>query len=264
MLHRSRARRGDGRESLPAETVEASSHPEGVLPVSAAGLALFISAVVGFQGVASLDRGLSGEDPASLARAAREQGDPARGAAVFHRPYFACVKCHEAGEGGNPLGPDLAKTDKGVTDEYLIESILSPSKEIKKGYEPIAIATADGRTVTGLLAEERPDAIVLRDPSQDGRLVTVAKKDIEERAAAPQSIMPPGLANLLASRQEFLDLVRYLREIADGGPRRALETPPRPLLDRRAPLARARARARSRRPDRRPRREEPQARQDDV
>ena len=40
--------------------------------------------------------------------------------------------------------------------------------------------------------------------------------------------MPAGLVNGLASRQQFLDLIRYLREIADGGPERAKALRPDP------------------------------------
>ena len=40
--------------------------------------------------------------------------------------------------------------------------------------------------------------------------------------------MPAGLVNGLASRQQFLDLIRYLREIADGGPERARALRPDP------------------------------------
>ena len=43
-------------------------------------------------------------------------------------------------------------------------------------------------------------------------------------------MMPVGQVNQLASRQQFLDLVRYLMEIRDGGPDRAaqLQPPPSP------------------------------------
>ena len=40
--------------------------------------------------------------------------------------------------------------------------------------------------------------------------------------------MPAGLLNGLDSRQQFLDLIRYLREIADGGPERARALAPDP------------------------------------
>ena len=80
----------------------------------------------------------------------------------------------------------------------------------------------------GLLAEERADRVVLRDPAQDGKLVTVLKRDIDERTDSGPSVMPAGLVNGLASRQQFLDLIRYLREIADGGPERARALRPDP------------------------------------
>ena len=96
----------------------------------------------------------------------------------------------------------------------------SRSQVIKKGFETVTIATVDGKTVTGLLVEEDADRVVLRDPARGtGKLVTILKTDIDERATIRgPSIMPAGLVNGLTSRQQFLDLIRYLREIADGGP----------------------------------------------
>ena len=48
--------------------------------------------------------------------------------------------------------------------------------------------------------------------------------------------MPAGLVNALASRQQFLDLVRYLMEIAEHGPARARACgPTRPSSRRRCP-----------------------------
>ncbi len=153
----------------------------------------------------------------ALAKAAREQGDASRGAMVFYRPDLLCTCCHSAGEQEPRLGPDLAKSGKEATDVYLVESILLPSKVIKKGFETVLITTKAGTTVTGLLAEERTDAIVLRDAAQDGKLITIAKKEIDERSDKGPSLMPEGLVNVLSSRQEFLDLCRYLMEIAEHG-----------------------------------------------
>jgi len=172
---------------------------------------------------------LLAEDPAALASAVRGQGDPARGAILFYQPFLSCTKCHAAGDGrGDTLGPDLAKLGKETTDAYLIESILSPSKTIKKGFETVTIATADGKSLTGLLAEDRADQVILRDPAQDGKLVTVLKREIAERKDNGPSVMPASLVNGLTSRQQFLDLIRYLREIADGGPERAKALRPDP------------------------------------
>jgi putative heme-binding domain-containing protein len=178
-----------------------------------------------------LQEQLASEDPSALARAAREQGDPARGAIVFYQKHLACTACHgDVGVDRPPLGPDLAAMGPGVTDAYLVASILDPSREIKKGFEPVTIATVDGKTITGLIVEDRPDRLTLRDPAEPGKLVTIAAADVEGRKVGGPSLMPAGLANALGSRQEFLDLIRYLREVADGGPARARALRPDPSL----------------------------------
>jgi putative heme-binding domain-containing protein len=200
---------------------------------------LFILALAAAgQPATSLDHQLRSESPETLARDARRLGDALRGAVVFHTPALTCVKCHEAASGTPALGPDLAAIGKDAKDAYLVESILDPSRAIKKGYETITISTADGRTLTGLLAEERPDAVVLRDPGQDGKPVTIPKADIEERKDGGISIMPAGLASNLNDRQQFLDLARYLMEIAEKGPSRERELKPRPEALVAAPLPR--------------------------
>lgn len=176
--------------------------------------------------VTSLEQQLSREDLASLAEAAREQGDAGRGAVTFYQPHLACSKCHATGDQNSSFGPDITKGGTDVTDVYLVESLLAPSKLIKKGFKTVTVSTTAGKIVTGLLAEERPDAIVIRDPSQPDRLITIAKDEIDERNDRAPSIMPEGLTNLLGSRQEFLDLVRYLMEITEKGPERAKELRP--------------------------------------
>ena len=179
-----------------------------------------------------LDQQLRREDPSALARDARRLGDARRGALVFYQPALTCTRCHvnERADAPPTLGPDLAALGKEVPDVELVEAILEPSKAIKKGYEPITIATDDGRTITGLLVEERPDAVVLRDPGQDGKPITIARGRIEQQSRRGPSIMPAGLVNALGSRQQFLDLLRYLMEIAEHGPARARALRPDPAL----------------------------------
>lgn len=168
------------------------------------------------------------EGAAELAKVARKFGDPSRGAVVFHRAALSCTRCHSAGEGEDAvrLGPDLAGLGKEATDAHLVESVLLPSKVIKKGFQTVAVTTTRGKVLTGLLAQERDDALILRDAAQDGKLITIPKKDVESRKDQVQSLMPDGLANLLGSRQEFLDLARYLMEIAQGGAERARQLRP--------------------------------------
>ena len=165
-----------------------------------------------------------------MAEAARQHGEAVRGAILFYQEHLTCRKCHEYGEESSPLGPDLTRPEKEVTDVFLVESILDPSKEIREGYEPIVVITDEGKTVTGLLVEDLPEKLVLRDPLADGEVVTIAKDEIDERVQSDLSIMPPGMMNQLANRQQFLDLARYVMEITRGGPSRALELEPEPSL----------------------------------
>ena len=186
--------------------------------------------------VPTLSQQLVNEKAETLAKAARDHGDASRGALVFHRVELNCVRCHAAGEESVRLGPDLAMIGKDTPDVHLIESILLPSKVIKKGFETVVITTKAGKTLTGLVAEERGDAVILRDSTQDGKLITILKKDIEERNDKGPSLMPEGLVNILSGRQEFLDLIRYLMEIAEKGPERARELRPAASLFAAAPL----------------------------
>ena len=177
----------------------------------------------------SLEQSLLKENPEALAKSVREEGDPNRGALIFFQPYLSCTKCHATSDSQeNALGPNLAKLGKDTTDAYLIESVLKPSSVVKKGFETVSIATVDGKTFTGLLAEDRPDSVALRDPAQDGKSIVILKADIDARKDNGPSIMPAGLVNALTSRRQFLDLVSYLRAIADGGPERAKELRPDP------------------------------------
>jgi putative heme-binding domain-containing protein len=172
----------------------------------------------------TLSQQLLKEAPKDIADAARERGDAGRGAVLFFQPFMTCAKCHDA-ETGTQLGPDIAQAGKDATAEHLIESVLSPSKVIKKGYEPLTITTVDGRTIVGLLAEEKNGTITLIDPA-GGKRVSILTSDIEKRTVGTQSLMPDGLVNMLSDRQQFLDLTKYLIEVSEGGPKRAKELRP--------------------------------------
>jgi putative heme-binding domain-containing protein len=178
----------------------------------------------------TLEARLLKEQPAALARAARTQGDPVRGAILFYQPQLSCTKCHSCGDKESPLGPDLARPASDSTDVYIVESLLAPSKVIRKGFETVIVTRTDGRTVTGLLAEDRKDALVIRDPAAGGQPVVVAKGDIESRSVGTTSLMPAGLVNQLADRQQFLDVVSYLIESAEFGPARARSLRPDPTV----------------------------------
>ncbi|HTU25437.1 MAG TPA: DUF6797 domain-containing protein [Pirellulales bacterium] len=186
-------------------------------------------------GAKTLDEQLRAEPAAALAAEAEKLGDPVRGAIVFYQPYLACTRCHLAANGGKPLGPDLTQWSEKPTATRLVEAILEPSKSIRKGFESTAVVTVEGKTLLGLVVEQTGEAIALADGS-GGPAVRIARSDVEQIAPGKQSLMPAGLVNSLASRQQFLDLVAYLVEIAARGPARALELKPAPALYAAVPL----------------------------
>ena len=88
-------------------------------------------------------------------------------------------------------------------------------------YAKTPFLSAEGNSYWDPLA-----ALTLTDPAANGKRVTVPKADVVRRSAGTRSLMPDGLANLLSDRQQFLDLARYLIEVAEQGPARAAELRP--------------------------------------
>ncbi|MFZ4079711.1 MAG: DUF6797 domain-containing protein [Pirellula sp.] len=181
---------------------------------------------------------LKSKTPSQWAVLAREQGDSARGVNVFYRNSLACVRCHlpnqtqtqpQARPQARPLGPnlghsaELTASDK-LSDEQLVESILEPSKTIHKGYESIALRLTDGELVTGLLIDN--DSKRWRLSNANGEAIEIQADQVEASSASSQSLMPSGLVQQLSTPQAFLDLLKYLIEIRDGGPQKAATLQP--------------------------------------
>jgi putative heme-binding domain-containing protein len=117
------------------------------------------------------------------------------------------MKCHTIrGFGGN-VGPDLSVIGKKVSRENLFESIIQPNKAIADQFINWVIETKGGQALTGLIVEETPDHVILRDANVKD--TKVAKSDIEARGKSPQSIMPENLLALL-TEDDVVDMVEYL------------------------------------------------------
>jgi putative heme-binding domain-containing protein len=124
------------------------------------------------------------------------------GRQVFERS--ACTKCHTTVTQNTPLAPSL----KGIAlqkPEYLIESVLFPSKIIKTGFESETIVTKAGKSISGLVKDEGKYLRVLNLDVD----IKIAKDQIDSRRVQKVSIMPEGQEAQL-SRREFVDLMAYL------------------------------------------------------
>ena len=177
-----------------------------------------------------LDARLLSESREQLARDARADGDARRGALLFYQPYLACQKCHLPDSSGRQLGPELTKWDKPATDLELIEAVLDPSRTIRKNFESITLVMDDGKIRTGIFVGEDTDSITIRTLENAGAEEKIERSEIEEVVRSKQSLMPKGLVNQLSNRQQFLDLVKYLISIRDGGVKQARLLEPLPHL----------------------------------
>jgi putative heme-binding domain-containing protein len=164
----------------------------------------------------SLSEKLNSETSESLAVAARERGSAVRGAVLFPLQKFGCSNCHAPGN-DDLLGPDLTRLGDSVTDTLLVESLLQPSKVIRKGFETVTVVTVSGKSLTGRIIEQSADKLVLRETSTDRKLITLNKSDVDQVVSNKTSSMPAKLIDQMKDRGQFLDLVRYLMEISSAG-----------------------------------------------
>jgi len=178
---------------------------------------------------------LAGGNLSQLAGDVTRFGDPVRGAIAFFRPEINCAKCHEPGDRGRRLGPDLAER-REISIEKLADSILHPSAEIREGFETTLLMLDDGRQISGIVLDETAATVRIDRIEESSEPLSVSQSEIEDRKKTTLSTMPEALANQLADRSEFLDLVRYLQEIAHGGPARAAQLLPTTSMAAIAPL----------------------------
>lgn len=159
-------------------------------------------------------RTLSPKEMEQMVSEVAKQGDAARGEAIFRRKDQSCLKCHAIGGAGGQVGPDIASIGASAQVDYLIDSILLPSKQIKENYHSLVVTTKDGRFLTGIKVRENKQELVIRNA--EDKEVVIPTKDIEEKANGG-SLMPEGLADSL-TRAELVDLVRFLSELGKVGP----------------------------------------------
>lgn len=141
--------------------------------------------------------------------AALPAGDVRRGHELFHSQKAKCITCHQRAYHGGRLGPDLTNIGQVRNTRDLLEAILFPSASLVRGYEPVTVALADGRILSGIIrAEDRESITLALDADRQQRFL---RSEIEELQPSSVSLMPQGLDKLL-SPQDFADLIAFLRQ----------------------------------------------------
>jgi putative heme-binding domain-containing protein len=164
-------------------------------------------------GVAAAAGPPSADEIRRIATDAAGLGDAVRGERVFRRAELRCTTCHAINRAGGVIGPELTTIGSISPVEYLAAAVLDPDSAIKEQYITRVIVTAQGEAFTGIVVDRNAERVNLRDAT--GRLITIPVEEIEEEAEG-RSLMPQGLTRLL-TRDELLDLVKYLAELGRPG-----------------------------------------------
>jgi putative heme-binding domain-containing protein len=197
-------------KSLPADVAKVGVRTARVSGRPAPEL---VEALTKAGGLTAAARVLSPTEMRQMVADVASAGDPSRGEKVFRRADQLCLKCHAIGGAGGLVGPDLSSIGAAAQVDYLIESLLLPSKAIKENYHSLLVTTTKGQQLTGIQVRRTPAALVLRN-DQD-REVAVPLRDIDEQTPSKSSLMPEGLADTL-TRAELVDLARFLSELGKG------------------------------------------------
>jgi putative heme-binding domain-containing protein len=153
----------------------------------------------------------------TLAADAAKNGNADRGM----KQAVACFACHQLGNTGAVIGPDLSAIGTTLTAERIIEDLLWPEREIKEGYTLLQVTTKDGQVHQGFERRTRESEmsgdLAMRQLAVES-LITIKKSEIADKRELG-SAMPAGLTSGM-SRQDLLDLIRYLTTlgaVAEGG-----------------------------------------------
>jgi putative heme-binding domain-containing protein len=149
-----------------------------------------------------------GEDENEMARlreiVSSGGGVPKKGEALFSE---RCASCHRMFNRGGLVGPDLTSYQRRDREALLL-AIVTPSAEIREGYEHAMIRMKSGEIHSGFREAIDEKSVVLRQLT--GQTRVLSRGEIEEMSLSEFSLMPPGLLNGL-SQAEIRDLFAFLR-----------------------------------------------------
>ena len=130
-------------------------------------------------------------------------GDPLRGQLVFNK---VCGQCHKIYGQGQEVGPDITRNGRASFDQ-LLSNVFDPSLVIGAAYQARTVITTEGRVLTGLVAEDNEQRLVLK--IQGGKQEVVPRDKVDEVVVSKLSLMPEDLEKQLKP-QELVDLFQFL------------------------------------------------------
>ncbi|MDI1312823.1 PVC-type heme-binding CxxCH protein [Prosthecobacter sp.] len=117
-----------------------------------------------------------------------------------------CMACHQIGNAGGQIGPNLSGAG-AMGLEAVLRNILTPNAAMEPGYRIYRVEMKNGDLIDAFFVSEDKTATIIRQPGlQDRRL---EKKDIRSTKFIRRSLMPEGLIDALQD-QQVADLLAYL------------------------------------------------------
>lgn len=136
-------------------------------------------------------------------------GDPKVGQQLFfdEKGKALCSKCHTANRKGGKVGPTLDRIASRRSPEFIMESIVQPSKFIDPLFEAVLVVTNEGKALKGLRINETNFSIQFRE--ENGRFHSYQKSELEAFRVDDKSLMPDNIAEQLTVKQ-LHDLFAFL------------------------------------------------------
>ncbi len=121
-----------------------------------------------------------------------------------------CATCHQLGDQGRAIGPDLsAISDRSA--EAMLVAILDPNRAVEEKYLDYTAVTESGIVHRGILLEESATSLTLATP--DGNDVTILRNELDTLKATGRSLMPEGLEQMLSAK-DVADVTAYVQSIS--------------------------------------------------
>jgi putative heme-binding domain-containing protein len=139
-------------------------------------------------------------------------GDPNRGRNIFFRNQNAqCMKCHAYDDRGGNAGPRLNGVALRLSNQQLLESLISPSARLANGYGMVSVELKDGKLLSGVIQEDTKTTLKLKLGDQPVQVVP--KDQIAKRTNSPSSM--PDMKAIL-SKKEIRDVVSFLSTLKEN------------------------------------------------
>jgi putative heme-binding domain-containing protein len=145
-----------------------------------------------------------------LAQQVISTGNAHKGRHIFESGMGSCSACHQVGDKGRSIGPNLSHIGAIRTERDLLESVMFPSNTLARDYETHVLETRDGQSLLGVIKSHTAEGLLLIDLS--GQEKNVRHDQIIADTQLPTSLMPSGLDQTI-SKQDLCDLIAYLRSL---------------------------------------------------